>query len=61
MTNVPSRRVYDILNTFSATPLVRKYKKGNETVFTFGDGRVLPQNDVAFLLFDIEAEQRRIL
>ena len=61
-TGVPSRKVYDILNTLTTTPLVRKIKCGSRTVFTFGDGSKLNEtNDICFLLFDIESEQRRIL
>ncbi|CAL6011633.1 E2F/DP_family winged-helix DNA-binding domain-containing protein [Hexamita inflata] len=58
-TGISDRRVYDILNTLSSTPLVTKRKIGVKTVFVFGNGTKYTENvDVSEILLLIEGEQR---
>lgn len=60
---VDSRRLYDVLNVVTASPLVRRHGRKRERMpFQFGDGKPLPEPvPLDHLLFNIELEQEKIL
>ncbi|TNJ29311.1 E2F/DP family winged-helix DNA-binding domain-containing protein [Giardia muris] len=60
---VDSRRLYDVLNVVTASPLVRRHGKKRERMpFQFGDGKPLTEPvPLEHLLYNIELEQEKIL